>query len=196
MSAKIIDAIVVAAEMTGTSLSEPAIRGYSIELSAYPENQVLKALARCRRELKFKLTLADIIERLEGSDGRPNADEAFAIAIQMQDENATVVTNDEISQAWALAKLIMPDRTGARMAFRSKYESITQEAREAGKPVAWYASLGMDSGGREAPIRAGIEQCRLPARAEQVLLPPPDNGSVSNLKISQAISNLVEQKRI
>jgi len=104
---------------------------------------------------RFVPTPADLIEKIQKAlekDGRPTADEAFAIAVQMDDEHITVVTNDEISQAWAVAREIMPDRTGARMAFRSAYERLVSESRGANKPVKWFASLGHDKQGREVAL--------------------------------------------
>jgi len=175
MSTRILESLVVAAEMTGTELSKAAIRGMEMELNEYPEDAVLKALARCRRELKYKLTLADIIERLSGSDGRPAADEAWGKALLAFDEHASVVLNDDISRAMQSARPMYEerDKVGARMAFRSAYERIVQEARDRGEPVSWWASLGHDPYGRELAVKEGVEQGLLPSSQSAMLLPPP-----------------------
>lgn len=176
MSTRILEAIAVAAEMTGTELSKAALRGMEIELDAYPEADVLAALARCRRELKHRLTLADIIERMEKRDGRPGADEAWAKALLGMDENATVVLNDEISEAMAAARPIFNagDEVGARMAFRSAYDRIVQANREAKVPVRWWASLGHDQQKREAAVQEGIRQGLLANETARLVLPPPE----------------------
>lgn len=160
MSAKILEAIAVAAEMTGTELSKPAMRAMELELEVFPEDQVLAALARCRRELRHRMTLADILDRVQGSDGRPNADEAWAKALQGMDEDATVVINDEIAEASSVARPIYQagDKTGARMAFREAYDRIVQRNREHRVPVRWWPSLGHDPQGRDAPIREAVDR--------------------------------------
>lgn len=138
---------------------------------------------------RFVPTPADLIEKIQKAlekDGRPTADEAFAIAVQMDDEFTTVVTNDEISQAWAVARDIMPDRTGARMAFRSAYERLVSQSRGANKPVHWFASLGHDTQGREGPLMQAAQLGRLSMNQVQQLLPAPE-------KISPAVALLVNE---
>lgn len=138
---------------------------------------------------RFVPTPADLIEKIQKAlekDGRPTADEAFAIAVQMDDEHATVVTNDEISQAWAVAREIMPDRTGARMAFRSAYERLVSQSRSANKPVKWFASLGHDKQGREGPLMQAAQLGRLSMNQVQQLLPAPE-------QIAPAVALLVNE---
>lgn len=178
MSVKVLEAIAVAAEMTGTELSKAAMRGMELELETYPEQAVLQALARCRRELKHRLTLADIIERLETCDGRPTADEAWGRALLGFDENATVTLNDEISEAMAAARPVFQagDKVGARMAFREAYERIVARNRERKVEVRWWASLGHDTQGREAVVQEGVRQGLLSNETAQLVLPPPGAG--------------------
>lgn len=138
---------------------------------------------------RFVPTPADLIEKIQKAmekDGRPTADEAFAIAVQMDDEYTTVVTNDEISQAWAVAREIMPDRTGARMAFRSAYERLVSQSRSANKSVQWFASLGHDKQGREGPLMQAAQLGRLSMNQVQQLLPAPE-------QIAPAVALLVNE---
>jgi len=114
------------------------------------------------------------IEKAQERDGRPTPDEAWSIAIQLQDEHATVVTNDEISQAWGVACEIMPDRVGARMAFRSAYERIVSEARKGAQPVKWFPSIGQDVQGREGVLKEGVRKGLLTNEQVLKLLPAPD----------------------
>ena len=196
MSIKIIEAIAVAAEMTGTELSKGALRGMELELEAYPEADVLAALGRCRRELKHRLTLADIIERMEKRDGRPTADEAWAKALAGMDEDATVIMNDEISDAMASARPIFHagDEVGARMAFRAAYERIVQANREAKVPVRWWASLGHDPHKREAAVQDAIRQGLLANETARLVLPPPE-AHTPNPEIAQKLKALANSLR-
>lgn len=196
MSKHILEALVVTAEMTGTSLSEPTIRGMLIELADYPDALVLNALSRCRRELKHKLTLADILERLVKSDGRISADEAWAKAMIGFDESASVVLNEEIVQAMEVARPIIyeGDKVGARMAFKDAYDRIVYDAREQGLPVKWFASLGHEKTGRKIVVEEAVRIGLLPPSSIQTLLPPPENPEAVKL-IGNAASQVIEKTK-
>ena len=92
----LLEALAVTAELTGTELSEAAARAMVADLQAYPAQQVLVALTRCRRELKGRLTIAAVLERLD--DGRPGPNEAWAMI--PQDEAGSVVWTQEMAEAF------------------------------------------------------------------------------------------------
>ena len=87
----VLAAIAVCAELTGTVLSKPAARIFAQDLSTQPKPAVLRALERCRRELRGRLTLSDVLDRIAMEDGRPGADEAWAMC--PMDEATTAVLN-------------------------------------------------------------------------------------------------------
>jgi hypothetical protein len=125
---------------------------------------------------RFPPTPADLkaqIDKAMQNDGRPTADEAWAIAVQLDDEYATVVSTDEISGAWGAARDIMPDRVGARMAFRSAYERLCSEARANGQAVRWFPSLGRDALAREGVLKQAVQLGRLQYQQIENLLPAP-----------------------
>lgn len=145
---EILQAVAVCAELTGTTLTEPALRLFAADLSDYPRAAVLRALERCRRELKYRLTLADALTRIEEQDGRPSADEAWAM-LPMTEE-ASVAWTAEMAAAWGVARAIMDtDRTAARMAFRSAYDRAVVDARRENVLIRWSPSLGLEKGGRD-----------------------------------------------
>lgn len=172
---KILEGLAVVAEVTGTTLSKQALQVMERELSQYDTDKVLLALQRCMRELKHRMTLADVLERLQGSDGRPNADEAWSIALAGMDEDATVMLNQDISEAMSVARPIYDDgdSTGARMAFRAAYERIVDEARLRGDLVKWWASVGHDPTRRETGLRAAVDRGLLTHEQVMALLPAP-----------------------
>lgn len=163
------EAIAVTAELTGTVMSEPAARVMANDLARFPEPQVLEALTRCRRELKGRLTIADVLTRID--DGRPEAEEAWAML--PKDEAGSVVWTDEMARAFGVAYPLM--RSGetipARMAFLERYRAEVRKARDKGKPVKWTASLGHDIGSREAVLIEAARLGRLPHDHVQGLLP-------------------------
>ncbi|WP_407280352.1 hypothetical protein U5817_08170 [Aromatoleum evansii] len=175
MSANTLKAIAVTAELTGVELSTVALKAMDADLSAYPEADVLQALDRCRKELKGRLTLSAVLERVAELDGRPGAEEAWATALSAVDEAATVVWTDEIVQALAVAKPLLDarDKVAARMAFCQAYERLLRQAREAKEPCHWCASLGHDPGRRAEALAAAVEAGRLTHAAVQTLLPAP-----------------------
>lgn len=115
---------------------------------------------------RFPPLPADVIAQIEGKaadDGRPGADEAWAIAVRSHDEAATIVWTEEIAHAWGIAKPVMHlgDEVGARVAFRDAYNRLVCEARRVGAPPTWNASLGHDPEGRTQAITQAAAVGRL-----------------------------------
>lgn len=178
MSANTLKAIAMTAELTGTELSAAALKVMDADLSAYPDADVLRALERCRKELKGRLTVAAVLERVAELDGRPGAEEAWATALSADDDAVTVVWTDEITQALAVARPLLDarDKVAARMAFCQAYERLVREAREARVPCRWWASLGHDARQRAATLSAAVVAGRITQEAVQPLLPAPADG--------------------
>jgi hypothetical protein len=174
-SAALLEAVAVTAELCGRVFSEPAARVFVADLSGYPEESVMKALSRCRREVRGALTVADVVSRLD--DGRPGPEEAWSMLPRT--EAQTVVWTDEMRAAHvvALPLLNAGEQVPARMAFKEAYQRLVSEARDAGKPVNWSASLGHDKLGREAALLDAVRLGRLElerARDYAPSLPAPD----------------------
>jgi hypothetical protein len=132
---------------------------------------------------KFKAHIqpAHIIAQIEAAvadDGRPGADEAWAIALLARDEAATVVWTEETAQAFAACKPVLDlgDEVGARMAFRQTYDRLVNGARKQGQPNRWQASLGFDMALREQALHRAATAGLLPAPHAAALLPPPLTG--------------------
>lgn len=147
-------------------------------LRPYPLNAVTAAL---HAHLTTPLTArtlpipADVIAQLHNDDGRPAVEEAWSIALLTRDEARTVVWTEEVAGAWGVARVVMPDKVGARMAFKDAYARLVGDARRAGRPVRWTATLGHDKTERAAALKAAAELGRdvqMPAAAEVLRLPP------------------------
>lgn len=178
-SSKLLEAVAVTLELTGTALSEVAVRVLAEDLSRYPDAQVLPALTRCRRECKGRLTIGDVLGRLE--DGRPGVEEAWSMV--PTGEHETVVWTEEMSQAMAAANPLLDagDKVGARMAFKEVYQDLCRKARDRCVPVSWSVSLGWDKGGREPAIKAAVIAGRLTNQQALIFIPDAD---LSNLMIA------------
>lgn len=173
-SRELIQAIAVTAELCGRTFSPEAASVFVSDLAPYPEHQVLKALVRCRKEVRGVLTLQDVISRLD--DGRPGAEEAWAMLPKSESESA--VWSAEMSQAFGVASGLLDagEVVAARMAFKETYTRMVAQARDAGEPVAWQVSLGHDPRGREPVLLAAVEAKRISlaaARSHCPTLPAP-----------------------
>jgi len=167
----LLEALAVTAELTATELSEGAARVMAADLAAYPAQQVLAALVRCRRELKGRLTIAAIIERLD--DGRPGPNEAWAMI--PQDERGSVVWTPEMQEAFGVALPLLRDgqTIAARMAFIEAYQSIVARARAEQRPPTWQPSLGHDPATRTGVLEDAVRKGRISTKHGNALLPAP-----------------------
>lgn len=174
---ELVKAIGVTAELTGTTLSAGAAEAMARELQPFPADKVMDALRKCRRELKYRLTLAEVIGRID--DGRPGADEAWAM--MPFDESQSVVWTDDMAQAFGVCGPLLQqgDKVAARMAFKEAYAKLVAKAKDAGVPVTWTASLGHDKNGRDAVLQEAIERGRLShSMAAPLMLNPPETGAI------------------
>ncbi len=141
------------------------------DLAAYDEPVLTAALQAVRRE-GGRFTVAAVLKHAEAADGRPAANEAWAIALQSYDEAETVLLTPEIQQAAAAAAPIFNagDEVGARMAFIAAYDRLVGSVRQLAQPVAWVLSLGHDTERRVLAIESAERLGRLPAPVAQQLL--------------------------
>lgn len=142
---KIMQAIAVTAELTGTQLSSNAMFVMAEDLLAYPLDKVLIALERCRRELKGRLTLAAILERVD--DGWQSAEEAFnTLVAGWENEHLSILTTHTAMQAAESASALFNagDKYRAGIAFKTAYERIVSEKKAKGLQPDWFISAGLD----------------------------------------------------
>ena len=119
------------------------------------------------------ITPADIVNTIAAAhpDGRPGADEAWAM-LPYRDESASVVMTEEMAEAFGIAREV-GDRNGARMAFRDAYNRIVERNKRAGIKPKWFASLGHDEHGREVVLKEAVRMGRISQSYATGLLPAP-----------------------
>lgn len=166
----LLKALAVTVELTGTNLSKGAARVMAEEFAQYPEAQVIAALARCRRELKGRLTVADVLDRMPS--GHPGAEEAWSICGRcLNDERLSVVWTQEMAQAFGAALGLQGDSVAARMAFKEVYTANIAQARLEGRMPVWSVSPGTDKDGRELAILDAVEKGRISVDYARGVLP-------------------------
>lgn len=179
----LVVSVLLSAEVCGFPISEAAADMMVQDLEAYPKDAVLSSLAKCRKSVKGRLTLAEILSRID--DGRPGVEEAWSMLAW--DEEATMVTTSEAMEAMGQARSLYlnGDKIAARMAFKETYTRLVTEAREARRPVEWRVSEGWDKAGRVGVIAEAVQKGRISANAARKYLPSveiTDNGRLIEAK--------------
>ncbi|MES2488531.1 MAG: hypothetical protein V4607_01980 [Pseudomonadota bacterium] len=159
LSRRVIEALAVTAEICGGEISDAAAKVMLMDLSAYPEQAVLAALQRLRREHSGRLVLAAIIARID--DGRPGVEVAWAMVPRTEYDTAVLTQEALIALSQAQPLLNRGDEIGARMAFKEAYNSAMVKARAEQKPVQWQVSLGFDAPGRPGPLAEAVRYGRI-----------------------------------
>ncbi len=172
---RLVDLLVGTAEVIGDQLRPTTAVFMVADLAAYPLSLLERALAGCRRELKGKLSLAAILERID--DGHPSPNEAWAIAVRAADERSTVVWTEQTRDAWSAALPLVEagDKIAARPAFLEVYTRLLKEARAAQKTATHQVSLGADASARDGVLQQAVAAGQLAHEqvADFLALPAP-----------------------
>lgn len=192
---ELIKAIAVTAELMGTDWSESAARVVAEELAQYPLESVKVSLSRCRKELKSKLSLMDILDRIPG--GHPGPEEAWAtIAKAMKNETLSLIWTDEMREAYGVANGVSDDPVQARMAFKETYSKAVAEARATRKPLNWTLSKGTDKAMLELVLTEGVKAGKLTAAYAKRQLPYLDLSEGEAVRVIQSVSPRLLSERI
>lgn len=167
---KLLEALAVMAEVTGTDWSKPTVQVIERELCAYPESVVLGAVKRCMSELSRKVTLADILDRIPGQ--HPGVEHAWGlISKTLANEQLSICWTEEMREAYGAAAPLAGDPVAARMAFKEVYGKLVSEARATRRMPNWSVSLGWDTTLREECIQEAQRLNLISHESAQRLLP-------------------------
>lgn len=170
-------------ELAGQQIRPAALALLVTDLAHVPTKLLQVALARIRAEHKGAILTGTVLQYVDHAMGRLLPGEAYALAMSGQDENVTLVWNNEIAEAWGMAAPLLAagDKFGARQAFNEAYARITGEARAMRKPPQLQISMGHDAAGRVRAVQEAMAAGRLPGGLEsltddvreQLALPAP-----------------------
>jgi len=149
------------ASMYNKTLSTTQTAMYFRALAQYPIESMQLALDAhvCSAERgRFMPLPADLIAQLEAVrfDGRPKAEEAWAVAIGALDESDTIVWTDETAEAWYSGSselMFAGDKFNASRGFIAKYDELVLLARKQNKPVNWQVTPGSNKDRHERVVR-------------------------------------------
>ena len=190
------DALDLAHETALQALPSPAVLGvFWAQLEPYPLDAVLRAISMHVATSEFAPTPASLLKHLpKMSDGRPEVDEAWAIALRSRDERETVVWTNEIAEAFEIAKPVLDgDEIGARMAFKAAYARIIDASRRVNRPVQWVVSQGFDTARRVEVVEQAVREGRLAlthAQAAVPLLAGPSEEAAPGVDIEANLARL------
>ena len=151
---------------------------------------IRRALADHCSSSEFAPVAAVIARRCRELDGRPTADEAWAVALQSVDEAETVVWTTETMKAFYVCKPVLDagDKIGARMAFRDAYSRFVAEARTSREPVKWEISLGSDAQRRDVVLMTAQAAGLITWNAAPVLEGTDDVFEEKRQEVSQKVA--------
>lgn len=197
---KVVECLKAMSEIYGRPMSPAAAVMMAKDLGHFPEEQVLKALEECRRQLRYFPTIAEIFNRIKCLDGRPGVEEAWSMI--PKDEAASVVWTEEMAGAFAAAGPLLHDgdHIAARMAFKEVYEREVEAARNEGRPAKWTATLGHDKAGRARALIEAQTKGRLSLEDVKRIMPEIEDFSVGQKRtalpagatMGQIVSNVMK----
>ncbi len=157
----LVEMLVATAEVMGEQIRPTAAAYMVTDLATYPLPVLADALTACRREVKGRLSLAAIMERID--DGHPAPNEAWAVAVRATDEAVTLVWTEQTRDAWTAALPLVEegDKIAARQAFLEVYARLVKSARAAGGCAVYQPSLGHDASARAAALQLAVDAGRL-----------------------------------
>jgi hypothetical protein len=158
----------------GEAPEADVLRIWWASLQNYSIEQVSAAFSEYAMRGKYAPKPADILGILDRllPDGRPGADEAWAMI--PRDEFTSAVMTQEMAEAMHVAQPLLDegDQVAARMAFKETYARIVEANKRNGIKPEWFPSLGQDKEGRDSVLADAIRLGRIGANHAIGLIAP------------------------
>lgn len=179
------------------ALSDFALDVFLEDVDGYSFVDVMTAIRNARKQAKGRISIGDIMQQMDNMDGRPSAEEAWALAVKSLDENLTIALTQETQEAWssgASELLDIGDKFNASRAYIEKYNQLVAAARDKNVPISWFVSLGDDKDQRDNVVRQAYKENKITKEHAETLLPyhKSDEGIYKALQNSVAL--MIENK--
>jgi len=170
----VIKALAIAAELTNTNWSEPAIKTVLYKLKDYDSKKVVGAIESAIETIKGRLTLAAIMERLPDPLGYRTPEVSWGTVSRLlsSEDNTGFLCDQEFSAMGACIDLYLDgDKIAARMAYLESYKTMLADVKVAKIPAAFRISPGRDPHQREAAIKEALANGLIGQDKAALLLP-------------------------
>ena len=169
-----IDMLQSTLEVYGSKLTPASVSIWIAVMGKYNIGDVRDSLAMHIGSSSYAPKPSDLINIINARDGRPSADEAWAMV--PQNESVSAVLSQEMLTAMGSSQPLLNegDAVAARMAFKAAYTRLVNEARATSRPAEWFPSLGDDKFGRQEVIKEAVRLGRLSVNHATKLLPFAD----------------------
>lgn len=179
------------------ALSDFALDVFLEDVDGYSFFDVMTAIRNARKQAKGRISIGDIMQQMQNNDGRPSAEEAWAMAIKSLNENLTIALTKETQDALgcgALELLNIGDKFNAGRAYIEKYNQLVTSARDKKVPISWFVSLGDDKDQRDNIVRQAYKEKKITKEQAEMILPyhKSDEGIYKALQNSVAL--MIENK--
>jgi len=171
---QIFDAIRATASVCGSDISDETCKVMVMDLKPYGGDAVMAMLSKLRRTHKGRFSLAQMIEMIDGQDGRPGVETAWGIVSRvLNDEEVTEFFTPEMEQAYWVCASIYAEQghIPARQAFKEVYGDALLSARSKGATVAWKCQQGTNKIAAESAIKHALEDGKISKQAAITYLP-------------------------
>lgn len=160
-------------------------------MKSFQFDQVEEAFMKAIRRSEFAPKPSTILKIIQEPIDRlwMTADEAWAIALKLTNEDTTVVTTDVILECLPVASALMPDKVAARMAFRQAYERILLEGKDYGRIPKVTISLGFEKDQRESVVQEAVISGLITSQQAVALLPMQRIDTVALLESAKSCAN-------
>jgi len=171
---EIANAIKATAAVCGGDISDEVCVVMMADLKPYGGDAVMAMLQKLRRTHKGRFSLAQMIELIDGQDGRPGVETAWGIVSRiLADESVTEFLTPEMEEAYFACASLYNDQghIPARQAFKEVYTEALRQARDKGHKPTWKCSQGNNKVNADAAIRLALEQGKISKESALVYLP-------------------------
>lgn len=178
-------------------LTEFALDVFLEDTECYSFVDVMTAIRNARKQAKGRISIGDIMQHLETLDGRPSAEEAWALAVKSLDENLTIALTQETQEAWssgASELLDIGDKFNASRAYIEKYNQLVTAARDKNVPISWFVSLGDDKDQRDNVVRQAYKENKITKEHAETLLPYHKSDEGIYKALQNSIALMIENK--
>jgi hypothetical protein len=173
---ELTNTLITAFEVMGQDMSEAGLMMMATRLHRFDYEGVMKSISSCVEECRYKITLADIIQRID--DGRPSPEKAWQEVQHLTEDDSKVLTTEQ-NAAFCMVSTSLIDgdtssKIAARQTFLQEYQRMCKESRDEGKPVEYFlARANRDHDGAKAleAVTLALSENKLPKVAAVKMLP-------------------------